>query len=132
MRQRLMTHRGMRHRRVMTHHTVSHAESASILALYRGWAAARGRECCRGWGMAAHVPPCSVRRRDGRRELCVYQPGEWSKAATAASPGLPAPQCLDDQADASLVSMEMREEALRDHRREAKITEGLRKSKSAS
>ena len=39
---------------------------------------------------------------------------------------------LSNRADASLVPMEMREEALRDHRREAKITEGLRKSKSAS
>ena len=37
-----------------------------------------------------------------------------------------------NRADASLVPMEMREEALRDHRREAKITEGLRKSKGSS
>ena len=39
---------------------------------------------------------------------------------------------LSNRADASLVPMEMREEALRDHRREAKITEGLRKSKGSS
>ena len=39
---------------------------------------------------------------------------------------------LSNRADASFVPMEMREEALRDHRRESKITEGLRKSKGAS
>ena len=87
MRYRLMTHSGMRHRRVKTHQRLT----GSTLALYRGWAAARGREGCRGWGMAAHVPPCSVRGRDGRRDLCCYQQGEWSEAATAASPGQPAP-----------------------------------------
>ena len=39
---------------------------------------------------------------------------------------------LSNRADASLVPMEMREEALRDHRQKAKITEGPRKSEGAS
>ena len=38
---------------------------------------------------------------------------------------------LSNREDASLVPIEMREEALWDHRRESKISEGLRKSKGS-
>ena len=39
---------------------------------------------------------------------------------------------LLNRADASMAPMQMREEALRDHRRNARFSEGLRKSKSSS
>ena len=39
---------------------------------------------------------------------------------------------LLNRADASMAPMQMREDALRDHRRKARFSEGLRKSKNSS